>query len=86
MTFFPLIIAPNVKKLFKNLEIKADLWYYIAYSVFMTFFLKIRLKEEVMKLNNVRGFDSIESYVKFKLNEYSGEKKDLESLFNYMFD
>ncbi len=39
-----------------------------------------------MKLNNLHGFDNICSYVKFKLNEYSGEKKDLESLFNYMFD
>ncbi len=39
-----------------------------------------------MKLNNVHGFDTIDKYVRYKLDKYSGEEKSFESLFNFMFD
>ena len=39
-----------------------------------------------MKLNNVHGFKTIEEYIDYKLNEYSKDKKDFETLFKYMFD
>ncbi len=38
-----------------------------------------------MKFTNIRGFGTIDEYVKAKLNEYSKEDKSFESLFKYMF-
>lgn len=39
-----------------------------------------------MKLNNVHGFDGIDSYVRYKIEKYSKEEKNFESLFDFMFD
>ena len=39
-----------------------------------------------MKLTNVHGFDTIDEYVDNKLEKYSKETKNLETLFRYMFD
>lgn len=39
-----------------------------------------------MKLNNVHGFDTIDQYVKYKLDKYSREEKSFKSLFEFMFD
>lgn len=39
-----------------------------------------------MKLNNIHDFDSIDSYVKYKIEKYSNMPKNFESLFTCMFD
>ena len=39
-----------------------------------------------MKLRNVRGFDNIDDYVRYKLELYSKKEKSLEALFELMFD
>ena len=39
-----------------------------------------------MKLQNIHGFSSINDYVKYKLDAYSKEEKNFESLFHFMFD
>lgn len=42
--------------------------------------------EQVMKLTNIHGFNTIEEYIGFKLDAYSKEEKNFESLFRFMFD
>ena len=39
-----------------------------------------------MKLNNVHGLKTIDAYVKYKIDKYSGMEKNFESLFELMFD
>ncbi len=39
-----------------------------------------------MKLTNIHGFRTIDDYVKYKLEKYSGKEKSFESLFELMFD
>ena len=39
-----------------------------------------------MKLDNIRGFKSIDEYVKHKLSKYEKEEKSFDVLFRYMFD
>ncbi|MBO5790758.1 MAG: AMP-binding protein, partial [Clostridia bacterium] len=39
-----------------------------------------------MKLNNVHGFKNIDAYVKYKIEAYSKEEKNFETLFDFMFD
>ena len=39
-----------------------------------------------MKLRNVRGFDNIDDYVKYKLDVYSKKEKTFFTLFELMFD
>lgn len=38
-----------------------------------------------MKLDNIRGFSTIDEYVRHKLSEYEREEKNFEALFRYMF-
>lgn len=39
-----------------------------------------------MKLEDVRGFETLDDYVSYKIAEFSKEDKNFESLFRYMFD
>ena len=38
-----------------------------------------------MKLTNIRGFSTLDEYVRTKLEEFSKEEKSFESLFDFMF-
>ena len=38
-----------------------------------------------MRIDNIRGFGSIDEYIRAKLDEYSREEKSFETLFKYMF-
>lgn len=39
-----------------------------------------------MKLNNIHGFNTIDEYVKYKIQKYSEKEKNFETLFEFMFD
>ena len=43
-------------------------------------------RKNVMKLQNVHGYSTIDAYVKYKLAAYEGKEKNFESLFELMFD
>ena len=43
------------------------------------------MRGNAVKLNNIGGFDTIDRFVSYKIEEYRKREKTLETLFEFMF-